>query len=39
MTRGDPVIVTGRLFTRDWRDSEGVVRTQYELEAARWGTT
>src|SRR5690606_299884 len=37
VTRGDPVIVTGRLFTRDWRDSEGVVRTQYELEAAAVG--
>src|SRR5690606_36948981 len=37
VTLGDPVIVTGRLFTRDWRDSEGVLRTQYELEATAVG--
>src|SRR5690606_3239745 len=33
---GDPLIVTGRLYTRDWQDGE-VVRTQYELEASAVG--
>lgn len=36
VTRGDPLIVTGRLYTRDWKDGE-VVRTQYELEASAVG--
>lgn len=36
VTRGDPLIVTGRLYTRDWKDGE-VVRTQYELEATAVG--
>lgn len=36
VTRGDPLIVTGRLYTRDWKDGE-VVRTQYELEALAVG--
>jgi len=30
---GDPVIVVGRLFTRDWRGTEGELRVTYELEA------
>ncbi|MCM4084476.1 single-stranded DNA-binding protein [Paractinoplanes hotanensis] len=30
---GDPVIVYGRLFTRDWKDSEGNDRISYEMEA------
>lgn len=34
---GDPVIVTGRLFTRDWTDEEGQRRTAYELEATAVG--
>jgi single-strand DNA-binding protein len=37
VTRGDPLIVTGRLFTRDWIDENGVKRTLYELEAAAVG--
>ena len=37
VTRGDPLIVTGRLFTRDWVDENGVKRTLYELEAAAVG--
>ncbi|GAB7047966.1 hypothetical protein JCM9534A_30920 [Catenuloplanes indicus JCM 9534] len=34
---GDPVIVTGRLYTRDWIDPEGTHRVQYELEAVAVG--
>ncbi|GAB7039789.1 MULTISPECIES: single-stranded DNA-binding protein [Catenuloplanes] len=34
---GDPVIVTGRLYTRDWTDLEGNPRVQYELEAVAVG--
>lgn len=34
---GDPVIVSGRLFTRDWTDDEGQRRTAYELEATAVG--
>jgi single-strand DNA-binding protein len=30
---GDPVIVTGRMFTRDWVAEDGTRRTSYELEA------
>lgn len=30
---GDPVIVIGRLYTRDWSSSEGELRVNYELEA------
>jgi single-strand DNA-binding protein len=30
---GDPVIVTGRMFTRDWVAEDGTKRTSYELEA------
>lgn len=37
VTRGDPLIVTGRLFTRDWEDENGVKRIQYELDAAAIG--
>jgi len=37
VTRGDPLIVTGRLFTRDWMDEEGTKRTSYELEALSIG--
>jgi single-strand DNA-binding protein len=37
VTRGDPLIVTGRLFTRDWVDESGLKRTLYELEAAAVG--
>lgn len=37
VTRGDPLIVTGRLFTRDWEDENGQKRVQYELDAAAIG--
>lgn len=37
VTRGDPLIVTGRLFTRDWEDENGIKRTLYELDAAAVG--
>jgi single-strand DNA-binding protein len=30
---GDPVIVTGRLFSRDWTGEDGIRRTSYELDA------
>ncbi|GAB2596379.1 hypothetical protein Aab01nite_71620 [Paractinoplanes abujensis] len=30
---GDPVIVYGRLYTRDWKDDEGNPRVSYEMEA------
>jgi single-strand DNA-binding protein len=30
---GDPVIVYGRLYTRDWTDDKGNNRTSYEMEA------
>jgi single-strand DNA-binding protein len=34
---GDPVIVYGQIFTRDWVDSEGTKRTLYEMEALAVG--
>ncbi|ABP55987.1 single-strand binding protein [Salinispora tropica CNB-440] len=34
---GDPVIVSGRLYTRDWTDDAGSHRTHYELEAVAVG--
>ena len=34
---GDPVIVAGRLYTRDWTDDAGNHRTLYELEAVAVG--
>lgn len=34
---GDPLIVTGRLYTRDWMDEKGTKRIQYELEATAIG--
>ncbi|HEU4426616.1 MAG TPA: single-stranded DNA-binding protein [Pilimelia sp.] len=34
---GDPVVVVGRLYTRDWTDGEGNHRTLYELEAVAIG--
>lgn len=34
---GDPVIVTGRLYTRDWTTEDGQRRSTYELEAATVG--
>jgi single-strand DNA-binding protein len=37
ITVGDPVIVSGRLSTRDWTDAEGNLRTSYEMEAVSVG--
>src|SRR5690349_20248194 len=37
VTVGDPVVVAGRLYTRDWTDSEGILRTTYEMEAVSVG--
>lgn len=34
---GDPIIVVGRLYTRDWTDSEGNHRALYEMEAVAVG--
>ncbi|WP_144125220.1 single-stranded DNA-binding protein [Catellatospora sichuanensis] len=34
---GDPVVVVGRLYTRDWIDEDGQRRVMYELEAAAVG--
>jgi single-strand DNA-binding protein len=34
---GDPVIVTGRMYTRDWTTPEGQRRVMYELDAAAVG--
>lgn len=34
---GDPVIVFGRLYTRDWVDNDGNHRTLYEMEALSVG--
>jgi len=34
---GDPVVVHGQIFTRDWVDSEGTKRTLYEMEALAVG--
>jgi len=33
VTVGDPVVVTGRLYTRDWKDESGNPRVSYEMEA------
>ncbi len=34
---GDPVIVYGRLYSRDWLDEQGNRRTSYELDALSVG--
>jgi single-strand DNA-binding protein len=34
---GDPIVVVGRLYTRDWTDTEGNPRTMYEMEAVAVG--
>ncbi|MFF5290898.1 single-stranded DNA-binding protein [Paractinoplanes globisporus] len=33
ITVGDPVIVSGRVYSRDWKDDNGNHRLMYELEA------
>ena len=37
VTVGDPVIVYGRLYTRDWQDENGNNRIAYEMEAVAIG--
>ncbi|MCA2216780.1 single-stranded DNA-binding protein [Jidongwangia harbinensis] len=37
ITVGDPVVVVGRLYTRDWTDAENQPRTSYEMEAVAVG--
>jgi len=34
---GDPVVVHGRLYSRDWTDEQGTRRTSYELDAVSVG--
>ena len=34
---GDPVVVVGRLYTRDWTDSENNPRLSYEMDAVAVG--
>jgi single-strand DNA-binding protein len=34
---GDPVVVAGRLYSRDWTDDQGVRRTSLELDASAVG--
>jgi single-strand DNA-binding protein len=34
---GDPIVVVGRLYTRDWTDGDGNHRTLYEMEAVAVG--
>jgi single-strand DNA-binding protein len=34
---GDPIVVVGRLYTRDWTDAEGNHRALYEMEAIAVG--
>jgi single-strand DNA-binding protein len=37
VTVGDPIVVVGRLYTRDWTDSDNNPRTSYEMEAVAVG--
>ncbi|GIH09315.1 single-stranded DNA-binding protein 1 [Rhizocola hellebori] len=37
LTTGDPVVVVGRLYTRDWIDENGVRRVLYEMDAVAVG--
>jgi single-strand DNA-binding protein len=34
---GDPLVVHGRLYSRDWTDDQGAKRTSYELDAVAVG--
>jgi single-strand DNA-binding protein len=34
---GDPVVVFGRIYSRDWTDDQGARRTSYELDAVAVG--
>lgn len=37
ITVGDPVVVVGRLYTRDWTDSDNNPRISYEMDAVAVG--
>jgi single-strand DNA-binding protein len=37
ITVGDPIVVVGRLYTRDWIDSENHPRTTFEMDATAVG--
>ncbi len=37
LTVGDPVVVVGRLYTRDWIDDSGMRRVLYEMDAVAVG--
>jgi len=37
ITVGDPIVVVGRLYTREWTDGDGNPRTSYEMEAVAIG--
>jgi single-strand DNA-binding protein len=37
ITVGDPIVVVGRLYTRDWTDTENNHRVTYEMEAVAVG--
>jgi single-strand DNA-binding protein len=37
ITVGDPIVVVGRLYTRDWIDSENNPRTTFEMDATAVG--
>ena len=37
ITVGDPIVVVGRLYTRDWLDSENHPRTTFEMDATAVG--
>lgn len=37
ITVGDPVVVVGKLYTRDWTDADNNQRTSYEMEAVAVG--
>lgn len=37
ITVGDPIVVVGRLYTRDWLDSENNPRTTFEMDATAVG--
>src|SRR5918997_5693598 len=37
VTVGDPVVVVGRLYTRDWTDAENNPRLSYEMDAVAVG--
>jgi single-strand DNA-binding protein len=34
---GDPIVLLGRIYTRDWTDNDGNRRVSYEMEAMAMG--